>query len=182
MNSDQLAVERATWAVTIKSWFREPYVCKKYLNDFSTIFVVTHADSPGWLVNVSIITARRNRIVLHDRAAATKKLLSNELIGYTVSSYTEKKLMQALWALRLRYDHKEGQAVQKELEAARWLRRQTEELSGTSNIPGIAVAIIPDGVHAGCYRVTVAPGNPLEHLTLEQYKAFNSYLNSLCQK
>jgi len=171
MTSDQLAVERAAWAVTLRREFeRHTFSYREHLNDYQTIFLVTHADTPGWKAKVTLCSAHRlrNRIEVNDTA-----------LVHSCTSAGMNKLLALLEGLRLNFTAKETESKEKEASAAKWQQRQETELAGLADLKGVDVEIIRRGPNAGSYAVALQPGNALEHLTLEQFKAFHAFIRSL---
>jgi|OpeIllAssembly_1097287.scaffolds.fasta_scaffold30796_3 hypothetical protein len=162
MNADQLAVERAAWAVALKQEFKflPDFQYREHFNDYQTIFVVTRADTPGWKSCITICSAHRmrNRIEIDGVVVAHS--------GKTSSRHKVMDTIQRLW------EHCDKGLKAKESAAATWQKRQETELAGLKELPGLDVEIIKAGPHAGRYEVRLLPGNALEHLTLEQFKDF----------
>lgn len=171
MTSDQLAVERAAWAVALKREFElHAFVFREHLNDYQTIFMVTHAQTPGWKAKVTLCSAhrQRNRIEVNDT-----------VLAHTCKVVGRNKLMALLEALRHDFTTKAAESKEKEASAAQWQKRQETELAGLVDVKGVDVEIIRRGPNAGSYTVTLQPGNALEHLTLEQFKSFHTFIRSL---
>lgn len=169
MNADQLAVERAAWAVAIKQEFKflPDYQYREHFNDYQTIFVVTRADTPGWKANLTICSAHRQR----NRMEVNGVVIANS--GKTASRHKVMDMIQRLW------EHSDNRLKAKENEAVKWQKRQQSELAGLKELPGLDVEIIKGGPHAGKYEVRFLPGNALEHLTAEQFKAFHAFVSKL---
>lgn len=168
MTSDQLAVERAAWAVTLKSDFAQSgYVFREHLNDYQTIFILTHPEMPGWRAKLTICSAhrQRNRVEIND-----------QVMTQTCKTAARHQLMAALSSLRKRHQQDATSAKENEKRAALWQARQERELAGLPEINGVDVEIIRRGPHEGRYRVMALPGNPLETLTLEELKKFYEFL------
>lgn len=165
MTSDQLAVERAAWAVALKHEFKSfpQYQYREHFNDYQTIFVVTRSDTPGWKANITICSAhnRKNRVEV-DRV----------VIGWSGRASTCHKALAAIAALWTRHDKDMVGLKAKEDEAAKWQKRQDKELGGMRQFPGIEPEIITAGPHAGKYCISFLPGHMFEHLTLDQFKQF----------
>jgi hypothetical protein len=164
MNSDELAVRRAAWAVEFRNRLKQAaFTCKEHLNDYSTMLMVTHADSPGWKVKVALTSRRHVRV---------------EMEGFPPRGRISSpdKVFEILVAHRLSYDTKLTQAKATEAAYRYWHQRQQTEMAGLAEIRGVDVQIIPG---LGRYVVIFEPGHPLEQLTLEQFKTFHAFLRSL---
>ena len=171
MNADQLAVERAAWAVTLKATLTQnSFSFREHLNDYQTMFVVTHPDAPHWQAVVKICSAHRQR----NRIEVNELALVNSCKPSSLH-----KLVSMLGTLQKKYLSDVAQNKDKEAAAAQWHTRQEKELAGLADLKGIDVEIIKAGVHAGCYLVKFQPGNALEHLTLAQFKAFHAFVQTL---
>lgn len=171
MNGDQLAVERAAWAVALKHEFpQHGYTFREHLNDYQTMFMVRHADTPDWTVKVTICSAhqQRNRIEIN-----------GTVLGHSCKTNARQKLIALLNGLRTNFEREHSKMKEKESVAAKWRERQAAELAKMPDLPGMNVEIIRKGPNEGKYAVTLLPGNPLEHLTLEQYCDFYNFLRSL---
>jgi len=168
--TDKHAVERAAWSVAIKTLLKDKFICKEHFNDYSTMLMVTHAESPGWKAKLTILTAgnARNRVELNDK-----------VFSYSVRRDMLDKLFDVLTELRQRHDTSVTVTKEKEATYAQWSQRQEMELAELADLPALDVEIIRRGPHVGQYRVTLFEGHPLEHLTLEQFKTFHAFLQSL---
>lgn len=175
MNADQLAVERAAWAVAMKQEFKflPAFQYREHFNDYQTIFVITRSDTPGWKANLTICSAHRQR----NRMEVDGVVVANS--AKTHSRHKVIALIQTLWQS---HDKKMAGLRAKENEAAKWQKRQETELAGLKELPGLDVEIIKTGPHAGSYEVRLLPGNALEHLTLEQFKSFHTLCSRLNPK
>lgn len=173
MNSDQLTVERAAWAVTLKAAFKGVYTVKEHLNDYANIFVVTHAESPGWKVNVGICSAhnKRNRLEVDADVPLKHRVFANSVRGSTI-----RKLLDMLAKLRTHHDLISNKTKQKEATALQWTARQEAELAPLGLPDWVYADIITDGPNAGCYRVVFEQGSPMEHLNLDQLEALEQFL------
>jgi hypothetical protein len=172
MNTDQLAVERAAWAVALKaSLIENVFSYSEHLNDYQTMFVVTRT-SPGWRAVLKVCSAhgRRNRIEVNDAMVSA----SCKPVGL-------RKIMKLLNNLHAKHAAALELNKDKELAAARWQGRQEMELAGLSDLKGVDVEIIKDGIHAGCYCVKFQPGNALEHLSLLDFKLFHKFVQTLAR-
>lgn len=168
MTSDQHAVERAAYAVALKADISREFKCREHLNDYSTMLMVTHPDTPGWNAKVTILHRSLNR---------TQIELNDKFFAFSLSK--KDALMQALRDLRKRHGDDMAEKREREKTEAEWMVRQTTELGALTHIPTVNFDIIRRGIHAGKYRVTLFPNHPLEHLTLEQVKAFHAFLMTL---
>lgn len=167
MNSNQLAIERATWAVAMKQEFKflPNLQYREHFNDYQVIFVVTRSDTPDWKATLTICSAHQQR----NRMEVDGVVVANS--GKTHGRQKVMALIQSLWQTHVK---KMGGMKAKENEAAKWQQRQQTELAGLKELPGLDVEIIKGGPHAGKYEVRLLPGNALEHLTLEQFKSFHA--------
>ena len=168
MTADQQAIERAAWAVATKAVLAEDFTCREHLNDYSTMFMVTHPENPGWKAKVTIHCRGINRTQIDLNAAL-----------FTYSFTRRDRLVEALHELRLGHAAATVSAQEKEAAAAKWMAKQEAELAGLKDIRGATAQIIRRGPYVGQYRVTLSEGHPLEHLTLEQFKTFHAFLQSL---
>jgi len=167
MNATKLALQRASWSCLLKTSFKmlAGYKCREHVNDYSNLFVVTHPESPSWKVVVGICFSafgQKNRLEVNSK-----------LFAPGVSQATAAKLMDLLREMRRMYDRGMTEAREKEAKAANWRERQESELHGLETFEWLDAAIITTGPHAGNYRVTLGVGNPLERLTLAQFKDFH---------
>lgn len=169
MNADQRAVERAAWAVAIRAVLVDSeFTYREHLNDYSTMLVVTHPDSPGWKAKITIGQRSLNR---------TQIDLNDAFFSYSLTK--KEALLDSLRELRTRYDASVMETREREKSEADWTVRQAKELAALTHIPTVNFDIIRRGIHEGKYRVTLFPNHPLEHLTLEQVKAFHAFLMTL---
>ena len=171
MTSDQLAVERASWAVALKTEFKKlDFVYREHLNDYQTIFVVTSEASPGWKAKVTLCSAhnQRNRIEINGHVAAHGCLAP-----------IRHKIMGVLTSLRVTHGERTAAVQIKEEAAALWSERKRQEVGGLEDLDGVDIEIITRGLHEGKYQVTLQPGNALEHLTLEQVRRLYQFLKTL---
>jgi len=158
MNADELTVAHAALVVKLRTQLRQAaFICKEHLNDFSTMFMVTHADSPGWKVKVTLRIAPVNRNRVDVDGACVNP-------GLVLERVTEH---------RRAYDAKLAQSLATEATYRHWQQQQQTELAGLPEIRGVDVQIIPG---SGRYAVTFTAGHPLEQLTLKQFKAFHAFL------
>lgn len=170
MSSDRLAIERAAWAVSIKAQLQQDFQYREHLNDYATIFVVRHASCPAWKVNVAISAATRAR---------NRVEIDGEVFSYSFSSTMRNKLAGFLNSHLKRFMEISDEARQQEVAATSWVTRQRAELHSVKEISSVTATIIRSGPHAGKYAIRLQEGNPLEHLTLDQVKAFHEFLHSL---
>lgn len=175
MNADQLAVERATWAVAMKQEFKflPNFQYREHFNDYQTIFVITRSDTPGWKVNLTICSAHNQK---------NRMEINGVVVGYSAKTKTRHQAVAMIQALWEKHDKDMAGMKAKENEAAKWQKRQQAELAGLKELPGLDAEIIKGGPHAGKYEVRLLPGNALEHLTLEQFKEFHALCCRLNQK
>jgi hypothetical protein len=170
MTSDQLAVGRAAIAVALKREFVAlGYAAKEHLNDYQTIFVVEHPETPGWKAHVAICSGHQKR----NRIEVNRTEVTRAKAGYA------PKIVTLLNGLRINYERDASSSKVKEATEAQWQERQEKELAGLSDLKGITVQIVRVGPYAGCYEVKLQPGNPMEHLTLPQLVGLHAYLSSL---
>lgn len=127
MNADQLAVERAAWAVAIKQEFKffPQYQLREHFNDYQTIFMVTRPDTPGWKAKITICSAHRIRNRLEVNGA---------VIGYSAKTNARHKVLTLLHTLWERYDKDMAGKKAKETEAAKWQKRQEADLAGLKEL------------------------------------------------
>lgn len=168
MSSDRLAVERAAWAVALKTTLSAEFICKEHLNDYSTMLMVTHVGTPGWKAKVTLHSRTLNR---------TQIDIDDQFYGYSLTK--RDSLLGVLHEHRLRYATDVTRALAKEVDEAEWTARQAVELREIKERPDVNYDIIRRGVNAGRYRVTLFPGHALEHLTLEQVKEFDAFLRKV---
>jgi hypothetical protein len=169
--SDQLAVERAAWAVALKPEFNQAGLAyREHFNDYQTIFVVTHPDAAGWKVKVTLCSAhgQRNRMEVE-----------GQLIGQSCKPSTRHKVIALLQMLLRKYIRDVTSVNKKEDSARKWVERQRAEVGSLPDLPGIDPEIIKGGPHEGCYCVNFQPGHPLEHLTFAEFKAFHAFVKKL---
>ena len=169
MNADQRAVERAAWAVAIKAVLAgTDFTCREHLNDYSTMLMVTHPESPGWKAKITVgqRSLNRTQIDLND-------------VFFSFSLTKKEALPETLYELRKRYDASIVETREREKAEAEWTVRQSKELADLIPIPTVNFDIIRRGIHEGKYRVSLFTNHPLEHLTLEQVKAFHAFLMTL---
>jgi len=175
MNATKLALQRASWSCLLKTSFKmlAGYVCREHVNDYSNLFVVTHPESPSWKVVVGICSAhgQKNRLEVN-----------NKLFAPGVSQATAAKLMDLLREMRRRFDVDAEKVRVKEAEAFQWQQRQADELADVKLPDWLDAQIVTGGPNVGCYKVTLALGNPLERLTLEQLKEFGFLCCRLSQR
>lgn len=170
MDANKLAIERATWIVLLKQELKgEGYTFREHLNDFKTFLIVAHERSPGWWLKLSVCSAHgaRNRVELDEK-----------VFSYSCKGTMRTKLMTVLKGSRDKFDQSPATRAlsAKEKEAAEWMALQEQELAGLPELKGVDVQIIRSGPYTRQYRVTLQPGNPLEHLTLDQFKALHALL------
>ena len=169
--SDQLAVERAAWAVALKPEFNQAGLFfREHFNDYQTIFMVTHPDVAGWKVKVTLCSAhgQRNRIEVE-----------GQLIGQSCKTSTRHKVIALLQTLLRKYIEDVTSVKKKEDSARKWVERQRAEVGSLPDLPGIDPEIIKGGPHEGRYCVNFQPGHPLEHLTFAEFKAFHAFVKKL---
>lgn len=169
MPSDRLAIERAAWAVSIKDQLQD-FQYQEHFKGYSTIFVVRHASCPAWKVNIVVTSGigARNRVEI-----------DGEVFSYSFSSAMRYKLAAFISSHLKRFMEIAGEARQQEAVATGWVTRQRAELHSVKEISTVTATIICSGPHAGKYTVRLHEGNPLEHLTLDQVKAFHEFLHNL---
>lgn len=171
MNASALAIERATWVMLLKQELKEEgYALHEHLNDYKSILIVTHAQLPGWWIRLSVCSAHRAR---------NRVELNGNVFSHSCNSATRRKLVEALKLDRENYSAATVTLSAQEKEAAAWALLQDEELAGLDELKGVDVRIIRSGPYRRQYCVTMQPGNPLEHLTLEQFKVLHAFLQSL---
>ena len=171
MNSDKLAIERAAWAVKLKLEFtKNGYTFREHFNDYQTLFVISRPDTPRWQAVVKICSAHRlrNRIEINSSSVA-----------HSIKASGLRSVMGMLDTVRQMYLADVAKNADREAAAAKWHERQDQELAGLPELKGIEAEIIKTGAFAGCYAITLQPGNSLEHVTLEQLKAFYKFIVSL---
>lgn len=172
MNADQLAVERAAWAVAMKQEFKllPEFQYREHFNDYQTIFVITRSDTPGWKVNLTICSAHRQR----NRMEVDGVVIASS--GKTKARHLVISTIQHMWE-----SHSKDMAGMKAKEsaAAKWQKQQEKELAGLKELPGLDVEIVKGGPHAGKYEVRLLPGNALEHLSADQFKTFHAFVSKL---
>lgn len=142
--------------------------CKEHINDYSNILVITHEDSPGWLVTLTINSAKgaKNRLELNGKS-----------IG-VYNKVTMPKIVDRIEMLRRAYDQGVANTKITEAKAIEWMERQEKEIGHEPYPEWMDINIITSGLHTGAYRVSFEPGCPLEHLDVEQVKA----LIALCAR
>lgn len=173
MPHERLAIERATWAVAIKTRLQDDFSLREFLNDYSTTFVVKSDATPDWQVKITVCSAHnaRNRVEL-----------DGKVLSYSFSSRIRDKLVNILNEHRTRHAATLSEAKRAEMSAQAWAARQQEELKDLPEMNTLNTTIVRSGPYAGHYAVAFFPGHPLEHLTLEQVKAFYAFLQSLSSK
>ena len=170
MSSDRLAIERAAWGVAIKAYLQPDFKCQERMNDYSTTFVVSHTSCPAWKVNIAVTSGigARNRVEI-----------DGEVFSYSFSSAMRYKLAGFISSHLKRFMEITDETRQQEAVATGWVTRQRTELHSVKEISTVTATIICSGPHAGKYAVRLHEGNPLEHLTLDQVKAFHEFLHNL---
>lgn len=171
--TEKHAIERASWAASLRRDFaHHGFQVVEVVDERCVRFEVSHPDSPGWLFTVRLAwnsRRRRNCIQMDTRA-----------FFFECASNQRQRLMVMLTRLRRRYSAQVVEARQREATAEELLARQGRELQGMEEVRGLEATLIHAGPYAGQYRVELKPGNPLEHLTLDQYRILHSFLKSLC--
>lgn len=170
LKKQELSVQRAVWVVSLKTLFKKEFECVEHLNDYSTMLMLTHPDSPGWFAKVTINSSRGKRNSIQ---------IGKETVGYSIAH--QNKILLTILESRRVYDTDVARLKEKEAKALSWRKRQSTELGKLHDVLGATPLIIREGPHAGRYSVSFEPGNPLEHITLDQYKVFYAFLLSLDQ-
>jgi len=173
MSIERLAVERAAWAVAIRTRLKDEFTVREHLNDYATMFVVRSESFPNWSAKLTVCSAHnaRNRLEL-----------DGKVISYSFSSRIREKLVSILNEHRERHALGQTEAKRTELAEQAWSVREQEELKDLPEFSAVSNTIIRSGPYAGQYTVAFYPGHPLEHLTLEQVKAFHVFVQSLSSK
>lgn len=170
MSHERLSIERATWAVAIRTRLQDEFSLREYLNDHATIFVVKSDAVPDWSAKLAVCSAHgvRNQVEL-----------DGKVISYSFSMRMRDKLIGLLREHQQRYVSTMTEAKRNELAQEQWAAREQTELKGLPELGTVSTTIIRNGPYAGQYTVSFYPGHPLEHLTLEQVKAFHAFAGSL---
>lgn len=171
MNATKLAMQRALWSAYLKGHLGQMsgYTVREYVNDYATLFTVTHPETPDWKATVGICSAHEQK----NRLEVDRKFFAS---AGSLRKATMLKLVDLLKEMRRRHAAAATKARETEATAAAWLRRQEAELANVALPDWMSAEIIKAGPYEGRYRVTFEDGNPLERLTLQQLME----LRSLC--
>lgn len=157
MSATERSIRRTTWVAKLKRLLeQEGFNLTRKMNDTSILLFIAHKASPSWQVDLQVyFSDQRNMLELNQKA-----------LHFT----DQRTLLGYLNALRATHAGMAAEARDKEAEAKHWMDRQESELEGVTVPLGVNVEIIKLRPFAGCYRVTLDDGHPLEHLTLPQLK------------
>jgi hypothetical protein len=162
MTDTELQIERATWVVKLKGdIISAGFLVTESSTATQTLITINHPSVPHWNSEMIVESVRgRNRILL-DRSSFS-----------TCSDNNRHKIREYVKLTMVLYRFKEDSAKM-------WSERQDKEIGNLSEIPGIDAQIITSGPNKGCYSIKLSPGNPLERLTLDQYKALHVFIIGL---
>jgi hypothetical protein len=157
MSAIERSIRRTAWVAKLKRLLeREGFNLTRKMFEASLLLFIYHKATPEWQAELQVnFSDQRNML---------------DLNGTALHFSDQRTLLGLLNVMRATHAGNVGEAREREAEAKRWMDRQESELKGVTMPLGVNVRIIRLRPFAGCYRVTLDDGHPLEHLTKEQLK------------